>query len=143
MFQRTYKGHKAKLDIYIQTKNRNKKQKWLIWTYRGQKFFPQNERIFMGKITKRDLIRELAKRAGCTQPVAQKVYEALSEIAMEEMAKENAITLFKGLVIYGTRRKSRMWENPLIGGSEEIPERVVPRARFSDDLKARLRDLYK
>ncbi len=95
----------------------------------------------MGKITKRNLVRELAKRAGCTQPIARKVYDALGDIAMEEMAKEHALTLFKGLVIYGKRSKARTWENPLIGGTEELPERVVPRARFSDDLKARLREL--
>lgn len=94
----------------------------------------------MSKLTKIETIRLLAQRSETTQPVAKRVYEALGEIALEEIAKENSITLFKGLVVYGKRANARRWENPLIGGYEDIPERVVPRARFSDELKRMLKE---
>ena len=85
-------------------------------------------------------IRKVAQRAGVTQETARKVYDAIGEIVKEEVAKENAVTMFKGLIIFGKRNKARVWENPLIGGSEELPSRVVPKARFTDEFRNYLRD---
>ncbi len=93
------------------------------------------------KLKKQELISKLARKASTSQSVAKRVIDALGDIAVEELAKENAITLFKGFVIYGKRVEGRTWENPLIGGTEVIPERIVPRARFSDDLKRQLKEL--
>ena len=98
-----------------------------------------NERNFM-KLKTYEFIRRIAQRSGVTQETARKVYDAMGEIVKEEVAKENAVTMVKGLIIYGKRNKARVWENPLIGGVEELPSRVVPRARFSDEFRNYLRD---
>ncbi len=92
------------------------------------------------KIRTKEFIRMIARKAGVTNDDARRVFDAMGEIAKEEITKENAVTIFKGLVLYGKRSKPRVWDNPLIGGTEELPSRVVPKARFSDEFKNHLRD---
>lgn len=92
------------------------------------------------KLKTPEFIKRIAERAGVTQTVARKVYDAMGDIVCEEVSKENAVTMFKGLIVFGKRNNARVWENPLIGGQEELPSRIVPRARFSDEFKVRLRE---
>lgn len=93
------------------------------------------------KIRTKEFIRTIARKAEVTNADARKVCDAISEVVKEEVAKENAVTIFKGLVVYGKRTEPRLWDNPLIGGTEELPSRVIPKARFSDEFKQELKEL--
>ena len=72
------------------------------------------------RICKKDLVAMISKESGVTKKAVRQVYNALGVVMMEQIKQENAVVLFPGMVIFGFRRPSRIWENPLIGGTEDI-----------------------
>ena len=93
------------------------------------------------KIKTDEFIKEVAKRAGMTKIMARKIYDCMGEVVIEELAKENTVKMFKGLTIYGERQAERVWDCPLTGERLNLPSRVSPRAKFTEEFKSELRDM--
>ena len=92
------------------------------------------------KIKTKDFIKKVAQKSGVTQVTVRKVYDAIGEVAFEELLNENTVTMFKGMSIYGERVPAKVWKSPSTGEREELPSRVTPRARFAYNFRAQLRD---
>ena len=93
------------------------------------------------KLSKQEMMRKLSAKSGLTQIDCRKIFDALGEIAREEIINGNEVTVLQGLCVRGDRKESYRWENPLIGGWQDIPSHITPKARFSDQFKQQLRDM--
>lgn len=89
-------------------------------------------------MNKTEFIKAVAANAEMTQKDVRAVLEAAATVAYAEMAKEGEVTVFEGLKLEGVKRDARVGRNPRTGASVEVPEKVVPRAKFTGAAKERV-----
>lgn len=77
-----------------------------------------------------EFVKAIATATGYTQKDVKAVLDAAQTVAYETMAKEDEVTIFEGLKLSGVRKPSCVKRNPLTGGDVNVPEKVVPKAKF-------------
>jgi len=87
-------------------------------------------------MTKIDIVKQVAKQVGITQPVAKKAVEAVFEAIKNNLAKTTTPVTLRGFGTFFTQYKTaRMGRNPKTGKPVEISARLIPRFKPSDNLK--------
>lgn len=77
-----------------------------------------------------DYVKAVATATGYTQKDVKAVLDAAQTIAYEVMAKEEEVKVFDGLTLTGIRKPACVKRNPLTGQDVNVPEKVVPKAKF-------------
>lgn len=87
------------------------------------------------KLGQREFLRKVAEQSGITLAAMTAIYQSATEIAKEEIAQGNTVQVLRGLFIYGDRHEPRVKYVPSVDNQVDLPERTVPRARFSPKFK--------
>lgn len=86
-------------------------------------------------MNKTELIREIATATGYTQKDVKAVLESAQKVAYEAMAREDEVKVFDGLTLVGQRKPACVKRNPLTGQDVNVPEKVVPKAKWGKAAK--------
>lgn len=90
-------------------------------------------------MTKNELITLISEKAGLSKADTEKVYKALSEVIVEEIAKGNEVTLVGVGTFTQVEKSARPGRNPQTGEAIEIAARKAPKFKaskaFKDSLK--------
>lgn len=81
-------------------------------------------------MNKTEFVKAVATATGYTQKDVKAVFEAAQEVAYGAMAKEEEVKIFDGLSLEGIRKPACVKRNPLTGQDVNVPEKVVPKAKF-------------
>ena len=81
-------------------------------------------------INQNEFVKLVATETGFTQKDVKAVLDAEQKIAYAEMAKEEEIKIFNGLTLAGQKKESCVKRNPQTGAEIQVPEKVVPKAKF-------------
>lgn len=81
-------------------------------------------------MNKTEYVKAIATETGFTQKDVKAVLEAAQTVAYETMAKEEEVKVFDGLTLVGQKKPACVKRNPLTGQDVNVPEKVVPKARF-------------
>ena len=89
----------------------------------------------MAKLTKADIIEQLAKKCKCSNAAAKSCLEALVDIIIKSLKQGKDV----GLTGFGTftisKRKARTGRNPQTGEQIRIPAKKMPRFKAGKGLK--------
>ena len=82
------------------------------------------------KMNKTEYVKAIAMETGKSQKEVKEMLEAEQKIAYAEMAKEGEVKIFDGLTLAGVKKEASTARNPLTGETINVPEKVVPKAKF-------------
>lgn len=89
----------------------------------------------MDKMTKTDLVKTLAERAGLTKGEVNATLDALVEVLTEVGSDQKSLTLPGFGTFKGKTRPARTARNPATGGEVEVPEKKLLVFKASSGLK--------
>ena len=93
------------------------------------------------KISKQQLIREIAEKTEYPVYSIQEVFTVLQQLVYDHMRNMDDVHIFEGVTLSGVIKKAHMHTINSFGGVIEMPDYVTPKATFSDGLKHYLRGL--
>lgn len=86
-------------------------------------------------MNKTEFVKAVATATGYTQKDVKAVLEAAQEVAYGAMAKEDEVKIFDGLTLVGVHKDACVKRNPLNGQDVNVPEKVVPKAKWGKAAK--------
>ena len=92
------------------------------------------------KITKKQLIHEIADRTGYTLCDIEEVFRVMQRLILTHMKNMDEVQLFNGLNLSGVIKKGHRHHSEY-GGDFDIPDYVGPRVTFSQGLRYYLRGI--
>lgn len=93
------------------------------------------------KISKQQLIREVADKTGFAVYALQDALNAMQQIVYDHMRDMDEVHIFEGVTLSGVICKAHTHHINSFGDDIEMPDYVTPKATFSDGLKYYLRGL--
>ena len=82
-----------------------------------------------------DYVKAIAQKTGYTQKDVKAVIDAAQEIAYDVMSTEGEVKVFDGLTCVGVRKPACVKRNPLTGQDVNVPEKIVPKAKWGKAAK--------
>ena len=86
-------------------------------------------------MNKTEYVKAIATKTGYTQKDVKAVIEAAQEVAYDAMSTEDEVKVFDGLTLVGVRKPACVKRNPLTGVDVNVPEKVVPKAKWGKAAK--------
>ncbi len=83
-----------------------------------------------------EFIKVFAERANLTQKDAREVTKAMFEVITENMKSEGGVSPAEGYRFYTVHKEAREARNPQTGEMIPVPEKDVPKVKFSQSFKA-------
>lgn len=90
-------------------------------------------------MNKEEFIRKVADKAEITLKDARIVVEAVESVLIENIAVEDEIRPFNGVIFYKAHREPRKVRNPQTGEMMMSKEKYVPKVRFGTAIKAQFK----
>lgn len=84
-------------------------------------------------------IKTVAEKANFTQGDVRLVLDAVEEVVGDIIRDSDNVKLFEGLYVEGVRVADRETTNYFTGEPLHVPEHIIPRARFTNNFKYKLR----
>jgi len=81
-------------------------------------------------MNKTEFVKVVATTTGYTQKDVKEVLETAQKVAYEAMAKQEEVKIFDGLTLVGIKKDACVKRNPATGDTVDIPEKVVPKAKW-------------
>ncbi|MFZ2804607.1 MAG: HU family DNA-binding protein [Patescibacteria group bacterium] len=89
----------------------------------------------MGKMTKAQLMRELAEKTGHTKKDVEMMLEAMTDMALKTVKSAGEFTIPGIGKLVKVHRKERMGRNPATGAEIKIPAKTVVKFRVAKAAK--------
>ena len=86
-------------------------------------------------MTRKDFLKEFAEKAGLTNKDAKAVVEVLEEMTLDHMKDPGGFSPIKGLTLSVVHKEAHTARNPMTGGTVDVPEKYIPKARFGKRIK--------
>ncbi|MBN2289698.1 MAG: HU family DNA-binding protein [Candidatus Glassbacteria bacterium] len=103
-----------------------------------EKFQSERELVSITKLTKARLIKIVARRTGLRRGTARKVLEGMVDSLSRALADGETVTLRGFGTFKSSRYLARTARNPRTGKSISIPDRRIPRLRYTAKLRRRV-----
>lgn len=86
-------------------------------------------------MNKSDFIKAVADKAEITLKDTRMILDAIDEVLLENLPKEEEIRAFDGVTFTKMYRQPRMVRNPSTGEMFETPGKYVPKTKFGKKFK--------
>lgn len=86
-------------------------------------------------ITKKELTKEIADRAGITHKEAMRIFDIVQETFYEALETQDDVKLFDGVIFSVKDTNPRIGRNPLTGETINIPAKKKASVRFGKAVK--------
>lgn len=95
----------------------------------------EKEKEKMETINVKGFVKEISKVTGYSQKDVNAVLEAAESVMITSLQNDKAVKIFKSLSVMPTIRSARKGINLSTNQPMDIPEKVFPKAKFSQNLK--------
>lgn len=92
------------------------------------------------RITRKQLVHEIADETGYTYSAVKKVMLVMQRLVYNHMKNMDEVHLFDGINLSGVIKKGHMHHSEY-GGDFEMPDYIGPKATFSEGLRYYMRGL--
>ena len=86
-------------------------------------------------ITKKELTKEIADRAGITHKEAMRIFDIVQETFYEALETQDDVKLFDGVIFSVKDTAPRVGRNPMTGEAVNIPAKKKASVRFGKAVK--------
>ena len=86
-------------------------------------------------ITKKELTKEIANRAGITHKEAMRIFDIVQETFYEALETQDDVKLFDGVIFSVKDTAPRIGRNPMTGEAIDIPAKKKASVRFGKAVK--------
>ena len=86
-------------------------------------------------ITKKELTKEIANRAGITHKEAMRIFDIVQETFYEALETQNDVKLFDGVIFTIKDTAPRIARNPMTGETINVPAKKRATVRFGKAVK--------
>lgn len=94
-------------------------------------------------VTKQDFVRRCAavSDGALTQREVSAAMEAMSIVLTEIVKERESVKLCNAVTISGVLKEAHTARNPATGGTVDVPEKTVPKAKFTPSFKVAINTL--
>lgn len=92
-------------------------------------------------ITKKELTKEIADRAGITHKEAMRIFDIAQEVFYEALETQDDVKLFDGVIFSVKDTAPRVGRNPMTGEAINIPAKKKASVRFGKAMKDALANM--
>lgn len=89
-------------------------------------------------VTKQDFVRRCAavSEGALTQREVSAAMEAMGIVLTEIVKAQDSVKLCNAVTISGVLKEAHTARNPATGGTVDVPDKTVPKAKFTPSFKA-------